>query len=350
MVDPTPLHQDALVLGQASAAATLATQRSGVNNTTDVDFVELGSTSDTSPSPEDLQPVLAFLEFDPEETALKVSTQLTQKTLSKKEEIEEQLAVVKAKKHQLFVNALAGIEHDVFQTIFGKEVPFPLSPKQKILLRTPYIFLHIIKPKLPVDKVVTPQGAKKIYRALQTEDFKGLSSWLNNLNNKNQTTAEGLLEETTSLLVFPKWAITQKYLPYLLSKKKELPKEGKPFIRVSNLWKTIAKEVNTNEAYIKVKAELIGLTKALEAEKRVLSKKEGLTHWQAERDLVLRALKKRRPDLVEPFILAVDIQLMKIAETSFLPSVIPIPSLNSVLDIGEIGERFHPRCISLYPA
>jgi hypothetical protein len=30
--------------------------------------------------------------------------------------------------------------------------------------------------------------------------------------------------------------------------------------------------------------------------------------------------------------------------------VIPIPSLNSVLNIGEIGERFHPRCISLYPA
>jgi hypothetical protein len=30
--------------------------------------------------------------------------------------------------------------------------------------------------------------------------------------------------------------------------------------------------------------------------------------------------------------------------------MIPIPSLNSVLNIGEIGERFHPRCISLYPA
>jgi hypothetical protein len=30
--------------------------------------------------------------------------------------------------------------------------------------------------------------------------------------------------------------------------------------------------------------------------------------------------------------------------------IIPIPSLNSVLNIGEIGERFHPRCISLYPA
>jgi peptide/nickel transport system permease protein len=33
-----------------------------------------------------------------------------------------------------------------------------------------------------------------------------------------------------------------------------------------------------------------------------------------------------------------------------LLSLIPIPSLNSVLNIGEIGERFHPRCISLYPA
>jgi hypothetical protein len=30
--------------------------------------------------------------------------------------------------------------------------------------------------------------------------------------------------------------------------------------------------------------------------------------------------------------------------------IIPIPSLNSVLNIGEIGERFHPRCISLYPS
>lgn len=33
-----------------------------------------------------------------------------------------------------------------------------------------------------------------------------------------------------------------------------------------------------------------------------------------------------------------------------LGDLIPIPSLNSVLNIGEIGERFHPRCISLYPA